>query len=72
MASYPVGRASYFSVFFKADILHITICSKKFCSFIIYSTFPEYILFATEGEFANAPAQFDVYKKGNYDDVPLK
>lgn len=45
---------------------------KEILQFIIYSTFSEYILFASEGEFANAPAQFDVYKNGNYDDVPLK
>ena len=72
MASYPVGRASYFSVSFKADILKITICLKKCYNSIICFAFLSYIIFATEGEFANAPAQFDVYKNGNYDDVPLK
>lgn len=36
------------------------------------STFLWCIEFAAESEFLHAPALFDVYKNGNYDDVPLK
>lgn len=69
MAGYQAGGACHFSVFFKADILPYHHMLKEILQFHnLFYIFFQLVVFAAEGEFANAPAQFDVYKNGNYDD----